>query len=192
MKMNRNWIGSTLGLVAVCVTVTAATALDNVARATNDTPSGARAIETTAQPLTPGGHGRAMQRWAAARFVRKLDLSDAQRALALQEAKSTQPIVDAARRDAARILVDADDAKSRGDRVDVRGELEALRSATLAKLEPMAQRVIDSLSPEQRKTIEDASTKRGRAFDEKRFVRRTARLLARPMTAAILEARLTR
>jgi hypothetical protein len=188
MKMNRNWIGWTLGLVAVCVTVTAAAALDNAVHTTN----GASAIEKTTQPLASGGHGRAMHRFAAARFLRKLGLSDAQRALALQEAKSTQPIVDAARRDAARILVDADDAKSRGERVDVRGELEALRGTTLAKLEPMAQRVIDSLSPEQRKTIEDASTKRGRAFDAKRLVRRTARLLARPMTAAILEARLTR
>jgi hypothetical protein len=176
----------TLGVLGVCAMLSAAA----VASDTNGATSGTSVAERGDSKPAQARHAQSARRFAA--FVRKLGLTDAQRSLALQQAKSTQPIVEQARRDAAQILVDADAARSRGEKVDVRAELKSLRQATLTKLEPMAQQVIGSLTPEQHKIIEDASTTRGRTFDEARLVRRTAIALSRPMTAAILEARQTR
>jgi hypothetical protein len=193
MNMNRKWMGWTLGVLGFFGTLTAANAL-NFAQGDDGTGSNGIKVVERGEPgagkaAFAGRHGRRM---AAAHFLQKLNLTDAQRALALQQALNTQPIVDQARRDTARILVAAEDARSKGQKVDVREQLKTVRQQTLAKLEPMAQQLIASLTPDQHKMIEDASTKRGQAFDEKRLVRRTAILLSRPMTAAILEARLGR
>ena len=187
MKMWKS-MAWTLGVLGVCTVFSAAAAAGDASGGSN----GTQVVERGAKEAPAGRREHGARRQALVRFVRKLGLTDAQESLALQQTKSAQPIVEQARRDAARILVDADAARTRGEKVDVRAQLKSLRQATLAKLEPMAQQVLASLSPEQHKMIEDASTKRGGTFDEARLVRRTAIALSRPMTAAILEAHLAR
>jgi Spy/CpxP family protein refolding chaperone len=188
MKMNRKWIGWTLGVLALCGTLSAASAVNDALDAT-DANSTIERGEGFWQRMR-ARHGA--QRRALVRLVQKLGLSDAQCGLALQESRNTQPIVEQARREAARILIDAEDAGKSGRSSDVRERLKILRQQTFRKIEPMARQVVAALTPEQRQMIEAEASKHGRSFDEERFVRRTAFLLARPMTAALLEARLGR
>jgi hypothetical protein len=180
------WIGCALGVLGLCGTLTAASVVGD----TLDGTGAKNRVERGEQALQRGRGRHGAHRVALARFVNKLNLTDAQRGLALQEARGTQPIVDQARRDAARILVAAEDARAGGQTVDVRAELKSLRQQTFEKIAPMARQVLASLTPEQHQAIADAAAKHGRKVDEDRLVRRTAFLLTRPMTAAILEARL--
>jgi hypothetical protein len=188
MKFNRTWIGLTLGLACACGmlgTAYAFSALADDAGATSAFASGKHFWQRMRA-------GRGARQAAVLHFVDKLGLSDAQRGLALQEARAAQAIVEQARRDAARILVIAHDARKSGQTVDARAELKALRQRTQAQLEPLGRQVVGSLTAEQRQLIVDENARRGRTFDEARLVRRTASLLALPMTVALLEARMTR
>jgi hypothetical protein len=187
MKFNRTWIGWTLGVACVCGMLGTAYALSDLAdgAATSAVASGKQFWQRIRA-------GRAAKHAAILRFVDKLGLSDAQRGLALQQARAARAIVDQARSEAARILVKSDDARKSGQTVDARSELKALRQRTLEQIEPLARQVVASLTAEQHQMIVDENTRRGRTFDENRLVRRTALLLAQPMTVALLEARMTR
>jgi Spy/CpxP family protein refolding chaperone len=188
MKMNRSWIGWTLGILGLCGTLSAAGAAGE-----GQTGSGTRSALERGDGFRQGSkdhHGA--RRRAVSGFLRHLNFSDAQRGLALQAARNAQPIVEEARREAARILVQAEDAGQNARSSAVREQLKSLRQQTFQKIEPLARQVVAALTPEQRQRIEDAARKHGRTFDEDRLVRRTARLLARPMTEALLEARLAR
>jgi hypothetical protein len=186
MKLNRTWIGWTLGILCVCGMLNAAHAV-------------AAFVDGGAGAAASGKHfwqrmraGRGAREATLLHFIDKLGLSDAQRGAALQEARAAQAIVEGARRDAARILVSAREAKKSGQNVDARAELKALRQRTRAQLEPLGRQVVASLTAEQHQMIVDENTRHGRTFDEQRLVRHTASLLARPMTVALLEASLTR
>jgi len=175
----RNWIAlGCLGVVAAGVLAAAAVADEPSA----DGPrAGAR--RHAARILR---HRRG-HRLSALKLAESLQLSDAQRQLALDKARAAAPIAEQTRRDAARILVD----RASAGRDATREKLRALRAEVAGKLLPLAKEVVASLTPEQRAKIQEAAAKHGRAFDEARFERRVARMLARPMTAALLEAKLS-
>jgi hypothetical protein len=159
---------------------------------------------------TPGGHRwigrhplarRIVQRRAEARsefrrFLDTLQVTDAQRAVALEEARAAEPIAREARREASRIRFEArrgpHTRDGRAAREEIRGRMKDLHDRTLVQLEPLARRVLSTLTPEQRTKLTDAAAKRGKSLDEARLVKITSWLLTRPMTASRLEARRSR
>jgi len=130
----------------------------------------------------------------ALRAIDALGATDAQKALLLEKARAAQPVVDAARKEAAGTLAKAyETVKAGGDRraarEAARASMRSIRERTRAQLEPLARAVLESLTPEQRQKIAGRAAARGGSFDEGRFVRRLGRMLARPMTVALLESR---
>lgn len=195
MKMTRTWIGWTLRVLCLCGTLSAAGAASDAVGSTR----AALGVTDRSGGLERGDgsgerhHARpGAERRGALRLLRRLDLSDDQCGLALQESRSARAIVEQARREAARILIEAEDAGNGARSDDVRARLESLRQETSAKLAPLARQVLATLTPEQHRRIEEHAARRGRSFDEQRLVRRLSFLLARPMTTALLEARLDR
>lgn len=131
---------------------------------------------------------RAERRTAARKFVRARDLTEAQRALARQEAEALAPAARAAR-DEARSIVEAARARARGGdregaRAAAREQLKALRERTRAEFAPHGRAVIQSLSPEQRARIEARLAERGKTFDVERASERLGRWMARPRVQA--------
>lgn len=129
-------------------------------------------------------------------FLRSLEITDAQRGIALQEARLAAPIAESARDEARRILARAwAQAQNGGDRQalreSVRAQIKTLRENAFTNVEPLARRLLSTLTPEQRARIEAAAKARGRSVDEDRLVRRAAFLLTRRMTVPMLEARQT-
>jgi hypothetical protein len=60
-------------------------------------------------------------------------------------------------------------------REEMRGKLKELRERTFTELRPLAQRVISTLTPEQRAKLVEAAKRRGRTLDEARLEKLTAR-----------------
>ena len=116
------------------------------------------------------------------RILRALHATPEQRAIAKEEARAAGPIARGARADAAKIRADALRAHP-GDREaareEMRGKLKELRERTFTELRPLAQRVISTLTPEQRAKLVEAAKRRGRTLDEARLEKLTALWLAR-------------
>jgi hypothetical protein len=131
-------------------------------------------VERPARPHARGQLGK---------FLKKLDATDAQRQLAIDEARAVRPIAADARAEGRRIRADARRANP-GDpaaaRAAARPKLLALREQTLDDLRPHARRVLASLSADQRKTIEDAARARGKQPSEERLEKVVSWLLTRP------------
>ena len=125
--------------------------------------------------------GPRARRHARARFLRSLDLSDAQRAT-LREARAAGAKAGAAAREKARAIRKearaagvADDAA----RASLRERLKAVRAEARAAVAPEAQKPVTSLTPEQRARLEARAKERGKTFDEARFRARVERALLR-------------
>jgi hypothetical protein len=117
------------------------------------------------------------------RFLKKLDVTDAQRQLVLDEARAAAPIAHDARVEGLRIRADAQRANPNDPaaaRAAARPKLLDLRERTLDSLRPLARRVLASLSADQRKTIEDAARARGKTPSEDRLEKVVSWLLTRP------------
>lgn len=131
-----------------------------------------------------------------ARLLDRIQWTDAQRELALQQARAAQPIVARARRDRERIRIEAREAARSGERSEVReaarAQLRALRDSRRSALEPLARPLLAALTPEQRRTLEELAAKRGRTLSEEQLMRRIERVLARRRTVPKLEAQLGR
>ena len=138
---------------------------------------------------------RAQAREGIQRLLESLQATDAQRAVALEAARAAEPIAQSARSEAARIRTEVF-AKHGKDRAAAREEMkeriQELRQKTLADLAPHASRVLATLTPEQRKKLDDAATARGKTLDEARLVKITSFLLTRPATVERLEKKLAR
>lgn len=141
-------------------------------------------------------------------LVKSLELSDDQRRVALEKARAAQPIVDAWRRKVAEHRV-AERAAADGRTTDGaaaeptkeerrtrrdarRADRTRLREELATALAPLARDVVAALTPEQRARIEGFAAARGRNLDEAALVRGVSRMLVRPMTVPMLEARLAR
>ena len=128
------------------------------------------------RPARPHAH-------ALRTFLKKLDATDAQRRLVFDEARAARPIARDARLEGMRIRDEArrenpnDPAAAR---VAARLKLRALRERTLDSLRPHAQKVLASLSADQRKTIQDAARARGKEPSEDRLEKVVSWLLTRP------------
>lgn len=129
------------------------------------------------------------------RLLESLQATESQRAVALEAARAAEPIAQSARSEAARIRTEVF-AKHGKDRAAAREEMkqrtQELRQKTLAELAPHAGRVLATLTPEQRKKLDDAATARGKTLDEARLVKITSFLLTRPATVQRLENKLGR
>ena len=144
--------------------------------------------------------GRMKQRRAdAPKFLDSLNVTDEQRRLVLDKARAAAPIVSASRDEARRIIAKAWAAAAKDPASDrkaarelVKGELKALREKTRTQIEPFAKDVVASLTPEQRKSFEEAAVQRGRTIDDAKLTKIATRMIARPMTAPFLEERLRR
>ncbi|MCY2961523.1 MAG: hypothetical protein NTY35_15275 [Planctomycetota bacterium] len=129
--------------------------------------------------------GRHGGRFAQARkFVRELELTDAQRDLARQEAQLVGPAARAAREE-ARAIVQAARARAQGGdregaRAEAREQLKLLRERTRAEFTPHGRALIQSLTPEQRARIDARLAERGKTFDVDKASERVGRWLARP------------
>lgn len=129
------------------------------------------------------------------RLLESLQATDAQRAVALEAARAAEPIAQASRSEAARIRTEtfAKHGKDRAAaREEMRERIQELRQKTLAELAPHAGRVLATLTPEQRKRLDDAATARGKTLDESRLLKITSFLLTRPATVDKLEKGLAR
>lgn len=129
------------------------------------------------RPARPHFHGRLRT------FLKKLDATDAQRRLALDEARAVQPIARDARVEGLEIRAEArrenpnDPAAARAA---ARPKLQALRERTLDSLRPHAQRILASLSADQWKKIDDAARARGKEPSQERLEKVVSWLLTRP------------
>ncbi len=145
-------------------------------------------VETRTPRSTAGRHvgGRIGRRAELRRFLRTLKMTEAQRAVARDEARAADPIARSARTEAAKIRAEALRAHP-GDRAaagqEMKSKMKDLRERTLTELRPLAQRVLSTLTPEQRTKLADAAKKRGRTLDERRLERITSWLLTRPKLA---------
>lgn len=180
MKMNTTSIG--LGLAAL--TLFASLAYADGRRAGEAQQDGIRAR-----------HGRAarFERRADAReFVRGLEFTEGQRALAREHAQSLAPAAEKLRGEAREILRAARERAQAGDREGARTEARAalteLRERMRAETTPHGRVLLGALTPEQRARLEARATERGRTFDPERASARIGRFLARPRAADRLSA----
>jgi hypothetical protein len=143
-----------------------------------------------ARGLPPRAVGRARERGELRRFLRSLDATDAQREVAREEARAAAPISHAARLEGRAIRIEAL-REHPGDRAaareSARPKIRELRERTLTGLRPLAQKVVATLTPDQRKKLEDAARARGKDLDEARLEKLVSWLLTRPGTLAHLE-----
>jgi hypothetical protein len=146
-------------------------------------------------PSPVGRPGRPHARHALRAFLKKLDATETQRKLALEEARAAQPIARDARIEASRIRIEAL-REHPGDRAAARAaarpKLKDLRQRTLESLRPHAQKLLASLSADQRKTIEDSARARGKQPDEERLEKVVSWLLTRPGAEARIRKATTR
>src|SRR5262249_38908359 len=147
MNTSRTFLGGTFLTLILC----------GDAAAQNSTGKEIR----TQQPVAPR-HRPA--RGELRRFLRALHLSDAQKAVALEQARAADPIARSARVEAAKIRAGAlrahpDDRAAA--REEMRGRLKDLRQRTLEQIRPLAKRVLSTLTPEQRTKLADAAKKHG-------------------------------
>src|SRR5258705_5612675 len=126
--------------------------------------------------------GSAAAQHAPRRLLHSLHATEAQRAIAREEAHAARPIARDARVEAAKIRAEALRAHP-GDREAARNEMRAklkdLRQRTFAELQPLAQRVLSTLTPEHRTKLVEAAKRRGRTLDDARLEKLTAMWLAR-------------
>jgi Spy/CpxP family protein refolding chaperone len=178
MNTSRTLFGSSLLALILC----------GAAAAQNTTGTETR----IQQPVAPRHrHARGELR----RFLRTLQLSDAQKSVALEQARAADPIAHSARVEASRIRAQAlrDHPEDRAAaREEMRGQLKNLRQQTLEQLRPLAKRVLSTLTPEQRTKLADAAKKRGRTVDESRMENVTSWLLTQPGVRGRLERPATR
>jgi Spy/CpxP family protein refolding chaperone len=125
--------------------------------------------------------------------ARKLNFTNAQRAQALQAARTVQPAARAAREEARQIIADARAKNPTGDRAAIRdavkSRIQELRQRVLAVAEPQARSLAATLTPEQRAKLNEHAQKHGRTFDENRFVERLSKMLASKRAVTFLERR---
>ena len=141
--------------------------------------------------------GQRFERRAEIRkFVRALEITDAQRANALAAAQAIAPIAQAARTEARGIVENARKQNTTGDRSAIReatrASLKALRERTAAQVLPIAKGVFDSLTVEQKDKLRAAAERHGRTFDPEKATRKIGFLLARPHAVEFLERRTQR
>jgi hypothetical protein len=132
--------------------------------------------------------------------ARALQWTDEQRRVVLEKARAAETIVAQSRRDRAKLLVEEEDARrartpdgprpTAEDRSARRTARRALREKLATDLAPLAKDVVATLTPEQRARLEGFAAARGRKLTDDALVRWTSRLLSRPMTVPMLEARL--
>jgi hypothetical protein len=138
----------------------------------------------------PRAVARARDRGELRRFLKSLDATEAQRAVALEQARAAGPIARGARLEGRQIRIEARHDHP-GDRAAARAaarpRIRELRERTLASLQPLSQKILASLAPEQRKKLEDAARARGREFDEARLEKIVSWLLTRPRSLTHLE-----
>jgi len=137
---------------------------------------------------------------ARGEIARALQLTDDQRRVVLEKARAAEPIVAQGRRDRAKLLVEEHEARrartaesprpTAEDRAARRTAHRALRDKFAADLAPLAKDVVATLTPEQRARLEGFAAARGRKLTDEALVRWTSRMLSRPMTVPMMEARL--
>lgn len=149
-------------------------------------------------PHPIGGHGRHRghrrhRRPHPAQFLRQLQLTDAQKAAALQTARDLAPVARSTREQVRQIMADARAAHPNADRATIREaarpQLEALRERAAAQLTERGRPLVQSLTPEQRARIEARLAEHGRTFDADRAARRVAFVLSRPRVLEHMEER---
>jgi Spy/CpxP family protein refolding chaperone len=123
----------------------------------------------------------ARMRVRARRFVRSLDLSEAQRATFREAREATAAVRKDARTQVRTALAEARKAGDRSEpaRAALREKVRAVRASALRAVEPQAKRVLDAITPEQRAKIEERAKACGRTVDEARLLRRVEQLLLR-------------
>ena len=134
------------------------------------------------------------KRRSVAEIVASLGITDEQRALVLAKAREAAPIVAGARDEVRRAVARAwasagSGADRKAVRTSVKAEIQAIRERARGQIEPLAREVVTSLTPEQRRKLEEAVSRRGKTLDDAKLTRFAARLISRPMTVPFLEAR---
>jgi Spy/CpxP family protein refolding chaperone len=183
-----------LALVSASIAVPAASVLSSVAFAAPvpDEPApGSPPVTGEREPAAKDGRGRRLRaghrarhravhhRMAARRFLRALDLSDAQKAT-IRESREASAKVREDARAATREMVGA--ARKGGDRSDaartaLREKVRAVRASARLAVEPQAKRILESLTTEQRAKIEERAKARGKTVDEAKLLERIEGLL---------------
>ena len=136
--------------------------------------------------------GRFLRRHAmrAQRFLRLLDLSDAQRTQLADARTAAEPIRQDARTKVRAILEEARKGERTPDtRTKVREQVKAVLQAAATQVEPSAKRLLDSLTPEQRARLAERATKHGKTLDDAMLLRRFERLVLAPAGAGRHERR---
>ena len=123
----------------------------------------------------------ANRRHRAMRLLRALDLTDAQKA-ALKDARTSAEPVRTDMRTKLRALFEQ--ARAAGtapeDRAKLREQAKAIVTAARASVEPQAQRILGSLTAEQKAKVAEIAAKHGRTADDARLLKGIERLLLMP------------
>jgi Spy/CpxP family protein refolding chaperone len=114
----------------------------------------------------------------AMRFLRRLELSEAQKAQ-LGEARTAAEPVRADARAKIRAILEAARTGPRDEaaRTQVRAQVKAVREAAAAQVEPSARRLLESVTPEQRARLAERAAKHGKTLDDAKLLKRIERAL---------------
>jgi Spy/CpxP family protein refolding chaperone len=179
-------------VLAACAALLVVPALAVPANAApGDEPAPGRAPPPFARRDGPGGlrgpgrgffrHLRERRRHAV-RFLRSLELSDAQRTLLRESREATENVRVDVRARVRSILADAWKAGDRSPeaRKAVREKVRAVIASARTAVEATAKKIFDSLTAEQRAKIEARAKAHGREVDDARLLRRIEGLLLMP------------
>jgi Spy/CpxP family protein refolding chaperone len=128
--------------------------------------------------------GRALRRMGArraARFLRLLELSDAQKAQLSDARTAADPVRVDARAKVRAILEEAKKGERTPDtRAKVREQVKAVLAAARSQVEPSAKRMLDALTADQRAKLAERAAKHGKTLDDAKLLQRFERVILAP------------
>jgi len=127
------------------------------------------------------GRGRFERARKGLRFLKSLELTDAQKALLADGRAQAEGVRKDLREKIAALLktpVTGENAEQL--RKDRRAKIRELVEAARGQVEPSAAKFVAALTPEQKAKIAEAATKHGKTYDEAKFTKRISMLMLAP------------
>ena len=125
-------------------------------------------------------HGRMHQRLAARRLLKDLNLTDAQKAGIKESREATEaPRADLRARVRAIVQEARSGERTKDSRKAAREKIRAAIEAAVGCVQPQAQKVLDSLTADQKAMIVRAVATHGRSTDDASLVKGLSRLFLR-------------
>ena len=125
-------------------------------------------------------HGRMHQRLAGRRLLKDLNLTDAQKACIKESRQATEAVRADLRAKIQAILAEARPGeRTKDSRKAAREKVRAAIEAAVGCVQPQAQKILDSLTADQKAMLVRAAAAHGRTADDASLVKGISRLLLR-------------